>query len=84
MTTANDELIQEIINILEKRVEGSNPKDLEYEYSDGESLDLVADLLVEAGYTVFGITKDDEDEDEDGEEPYCPACGFPRCNGFCL
>ena len=59
MTTANDELIQEIINILEKRVEGSNPKDLEYEYSDGESLDLVADLLVEAGYTIFGITKDD-------------------------
>ena len=63
MTTANDELIQEIINILEKRVEGSNPKDLEYEYSDGESLDLVADLLVEAGYTIFGITKN-EDEDE--------------------
>jgi hypothetical protein len=83
MTTANDELIQEIINILEKRVEGSNPKDLEYEYTDGESLDLVADLLVEAGYTIFGITKDDE-EDEDKEEPYCPACGFPRCNGFCL
>ena len=82
MTTANDELIQEIINILEKRVEGSSPKDLEYEYTDGESLDLVADLLVEAGYTIFGITKDDEDEDE--EESYCPACGFPRCNGFCL
>jgi len=81
MTTANDELIQEIINILEKRVEGSNPKDLEYEYTDGESLDLVADLLVEAGYTIFGITKDDE---EDEEESYCPACGFPRCNGFCL
>lgn len=82
MTTANDELIQEIINILEKRVEGSNPKDLEYEYSDGESLDLVADLLVEAGYTIFGITKDDNKEGE--EESYCPACGFPRCNGFCL
>lgn len=82
MTTANDELIQEIINILEKRLEGSNPKDLEYEYSDGESLDLVADLLVEAGYTIFGITKDDNKEDE--EESYCPACGFPRCNGFCL
>jgi len=80
MTTANDELIQEIINILEKRVEGSNPKDLEYEYTDGESLDLVADLLVEAGYTIFGITKDEEEE----EESYCPACGFPRCNGFCL
>ena len=82
MTTANDGLIQEIINILEKRVDGSNPKDLEYEYSDGESLDLVADLLVEAGYTIFGITKDDNKEDD--EESYCPACGFPRCNGFCL
>jgi hypothetical protein len=25
-----------------------------------------------------------EDDDEDEEEAYCPACGFPNCNGFCL
>ena len=26
----------------------------------------------------------DENEDEEQEESYCPACGFPNCSGFCL
>ena len=25
-----------------------------------------------------------EDDDEDEEEAYCPACGFPKCSGYCL
>ena len=31
--------------------------------------------------------EDDEYESEDNdenEERYCPACGFPKCSGFCL
>lgn len=27
---------------------------------------------------------DEYEDDEEEEESYCPACGFPKCSGFCL
>jgi hypothetical protein len=42
------------------------------------------DAYFEAAMENYEEEYDEYEPEDDEEEEYCPACGFPNCSGFCL